>query len=151
MCIRDRNTSAEGLEDRVGHLQAGLRSAEKDMAALKRQLAEAQMGGGAAADTRELGGFSVASLRLSGVEGSELRAAADRLLEKSGADIAVLASDSGLVVKASKDAVARGAHAGQLVGKLAAAAGGKGGGRPDMAQAGIGDAGAALAALETAF
>ncbi len=145
------NTSAEGLEDRVGHLQAGLRSAEKDMAALKRQLAEAQMGGGAAADTRELGGFSVASLRLSGVEGSELRAAADRLLEKSGADIAVLASDSGLVVKASKDAVARGAHAGQLVGKLAAAAGGKGGGRPDMAQAGIGDAGAALAALETAF
>ena len=48
----------------------------------------------------------------------------------------MIASDRGLVVKATKGAVGRGAHAGQLVGKLAAAAGGKGGGRPDMAQAG---------------
>lgn len=108
-------------------------------------------GGGSAAQTRELGGFKVASLKLSGIEGNELRGAADKLLDQSGADLVVIASDKGLVVKATKDAVAKGAHAGQLVSKLAAAGGGKGGGRPDMAQAGITDAAGALGALDTAF
>ncbi|GGK24044.1 alanine--tRNA ligase [Deinococcus malanensis] len=147
------NTSPDGLETRVTGLQAQLKAAEKDVAAVKRQLAEAQMGGGSGstAQTRELGGFQVAALKLSGIEGNELRGAADKLLDQSGADLVVLASDKGLVVKASKAAVTRGAHAGQLAGKLAAAAGGKGGGRPDMAQAGITDPVAALAALDTAF
>jgi alanyl-tRNA synthetase len=63
----------------------------------------------------------------------------------------VVGSDGGLVVKASKDAVTRGAHAGNLIGKLAQAGGGKGGGRPDMAQAGVKDVKGALAALEGAF
>ncbi|ACO46924.1 alanine--tRNA ligase [Deinococcus deserti] len=147
------NTSPDGLEARVTGLQAQLKAAEKEVAAVKRQLAQAQMGSssGGGAQTRELGGFRVAALKLSGIEGNELRGAADKLLDQSGADLVVLASDKGLVVKASKDAVTRGAHAGQLVGKLAAAGGGKGGGRPDMAQAGITDPVAALNALDTAF
>ncbi|MEF2278896.1 alanine--tRNA ligase [Deinococcus sp. YIM 134068] len=141
------NTGLDGLEGRVSGLQAQLKAAQA-----RRQLAEAQMGGGGAAQqVRELGGFRVAALRLSGIEGNELRGAADKLLDGSGADLAVIASDRGLVVKATKDAVGRGAHAGQLVGRLAAAAGGKGGGRPDMAQAGIQNPEAALSALETAF
>jgi alanyl-tRNA synthetase len=151
------NTSPDGLEGRVSGLQAQLKAAEKETVAVRRQLAEAQMGagmnagGGAASPVRELGGFRVASLKLSGIEGNELRGAADTLLAQSGADLVVIAGERGLVVKATKDAVERGAHAGQLVGKLAAAGGGKGGGRPDMAQAGITDAGTALEALETAF
>lgn len=146
------NTNPEGLEARISGLQAQLKAGEKEVANLKRSLAEAQMGGGgSAAQTRELGGFKVASLKLSGIEGNELRAAADKLLDTSGADIVVLAADKGLVVKATKDAVSRGAHAGQLVGKLAAAGGGKGGGRPDMAQAGITDAEGALGALEASL
>ncbi|WP_295814461.1 alanine--tRNA ligase [uncultured Deinococcus sp.] len=147
------NTSPDGLEARVTGLQAQLKAADKDMAAVRRQLAEAQMGGGtgSAAQTRDLGGFKVATLKLAGIEGNDLRAAADKLLDQSGADMVVLAGDKGLVVKATKDAVTRGAHAGQLIGKLAAASGGKGGGRPDMAQAGVTDADAALGALETAF
>ncbi|WP_309570976.1 alanine--tRNA ligase [Deinococcus sp.] len=147
------NTSPDGLETRVGGLQAQLKATDKDMAALKRQLAEAQMGSGSGgtAQTRDLGGFRVAALKLAGIEGNELRGAADRLLDQSGADIVVVAGEKGLVVKATKAAVDRGAHAGQLVGKLAAAGGGKGGGRPDMAQAGITDADAALGAVETAF
>ncbi|AIZ44079.1 alanyl-tRNA synthetase [Deinococcus radiopugnans] len=147
------NTNPEGLEGRVSGLQAQLKAAEKEAVAVRRQLAEAQMGGGggAASPVRELGGFKVASLKLAGIEGNELRGAADKLLDQSGADLVVIAGEKGLVVKATKDAVARGAHAGQLVGKLAAAGGGKGGGRPDMAQAGITDAGAALGALDTAF
>lgn len=142
------NAAPEALATRVGNLQAQLRTAEKEAVALRSQLAEAQLGGGS---TRTLGGFAVAQLQLSGIAGNDLRTAADKLLEQSGADIVVVAAEKGLVVKATKDAVARGAHAGQLVGKLAAAGGGKGGGRPDMAQAGITDAAAALAALDTAL
>lgn len=146
------NTNPEGLEARVGGLQAQLKAAEKETASVRKQLAEAQMGGGgSAATTRDLGGFKVASLKLSSIEGNELRAAADKLLDTSGADIVVIAAEKGLVVKATKAAVERGAHAGQLVGKLAAAGGGKGGGRPDMAQAGITDAEGALGALEASL
>ncbi|MEW6421447.1 MAG: alanine--tRNA ligase, partial [Deinococcota bacterium] len=116
------NTSPDALETRVVGLQTQLRAAQQETAQVRRQLAEAQMSGGSSAQQmRELGGFRIAALRLSGIEGSELRAAADKLLDQSGADLAVIASDKGLVVKASKAAVARGAHAGQLVGKLAAA------------------------------
>ena len=147
------NTSPDALESRVAGLQSQLKAAEKETAHVRRQLAEAQMGGGggSAAQTRELGGFKVASLKLSGIEGNDLRTAADKLLDSSGADLVVLAGDKGLVVKATKAAVERGAHAGGLIGKLAAAGGGKGGGRPDMAQAGVQDADAALGALETAL
>ena len=149
------NTGAEGLHIRIEQLQASIKAAEKEALALRRQITQLQMGvggsSGSAAPLRELGGFQVASVRLAGVEAGELRGAADSLLESSKADLVVIATDKGLVVKASKDAVTRGAHAGQLIGKLAAAGGGKGGGRPDMAQAGITDADAALAALETAF
>ena len=146
------NTNPEGLEGRIAGLQAQLKTSEKEVANVKRQLAEAQMGGGgSSAQTRELGGFKIASLKLSGIEGNELRSAADKLLDQSGADIVVIAADKGLVVKATKNAVEKGAHAGQLIGKLAAAGGGKGGGRPDMAQAGITDPAGALGALETAF
>ncbi|GAA4008423.1 alanine--tRNA ligase [Deinococcus rubellus] len=147
------NTSLEQLPDRVVQLQAQLKAAQQETVQVRRQLTQAQMGGEASGgtQTRELGGFKVATARLSGIEAGELRGAADNLLDKSGADLAIVAGDKGLVVKASKDAVARGAHAGQLIGKLAAAGGGKGGGRPDMAQAGVQDPEAALGALEGAF
>ncbi|WP_420595252.1 alanine--tRNA ligase [Deinococcus sp.] len=146
------NINVEQLPDRVAQLQAQLKAAQQETVQVRRQLTEAQMGdSGGGTQTRELGGFKVATARLSGIEAGELRGAADNLLDKSGADLAIVAGDKGLVVKASKDAVTRGAHAGQLIGKLAAAGGGKGGGRPDMAQAGVQDAEAALGALETAF
>ncbi|ULH16796.1 alanine--tRNA ligase [Deinococcus sp. KNUC1210] len=149
------NTSPEGLAGRIENVQATMKASEKEAVALRRQITQLQMGGGGAAGgaapLREIGGYRVAALKLSGIESGELRGAADTLLEQSGADLVVIATDKGLVVKATKDAVARGAHAGQLVGKLAAAAGGKGGGRPDMAQAGIQDADAALAALDSSL
>ncbi|WP_407571252.1 alanine--tRNA ligase [Deinococcus altitudinis] len=149
------NTSPEALAERIQSVQASLKATEKDAVQLRRQITQLQMGGGGsaggAAPLREIGGFKVAAVTLSGVESGELKGAADSLLEQSGADLVVIATEKGLVVKASKDAVARGAHAGQLVGKLAAAGGGKGGGRPDMAQAGITDPAAAMAALEGAL
>jgi alanyl-tRNA synthetase len=132
-------------------LQDEFKAKDKEIVALKQKLMQAQTSSGSSVENLELGGFKIARLLLSGISGNELRGAADDLLEKTGADIVVVASDGGLAVKASKDAVARGAHAGQLIGKLAAAGGGKGGGRPDMAQAGVKDVSASLGALEGAF
>ena len=139
------------LPERIGGLQAQIKDLGRELETLKRKLAEAQMGGDSSQDVRELGGFKVAVAQLTGVETGALRDAADSLLSRSSADIAIVGSDGALAVKVSKDAVARGAHAGQLIGKLAAAGGGKGGGRPDMAQAGVKDVGAAIEALEGAF
>ncbi len=145
------NSSPAQLTERLAGLQAQLKEVQGQVVQLKRQVTQAQLGGGAAKDTREVGGYSVATLRVTGLAGGELRTAADQLLEGSGADLAVIAGDAGLVVKVSKNAVARGAHAGQIVGKLAAAGGGKGGGRPDLAQAGVQNPEAALRALEEAL
>jgi alanyl-tRNA synthetase len=148
---RGVNATPETLVERIEKMQDELKAANKQIGDLKSQLVRAQTAGGTSADNLELGGFKIARLALDGVGGNELRAAADDLMDKTQADIVVVGSDGGLVVKASKDAVTRGAHAGNLIGKLAQAGGGKGGGRPDMAQAGVKDVKGALAALEGAF
>jgi alanyl-tRNA synthetase len=148
---RGVNATPETLVERIEKMQDELKAANKQIGDLKSQLVRAQTAGGASAENLELGGFKIARLALDGVGGNELRAAADDLMDKTQADIVVVGSDGGLVVKASKDAVTRGAHAGNLIGKLAQAGGGKGGGRPDMAQAGVKDVKGALAALEGAF
>jgi len=145
------NSKPLELVERIGGLQAQIKDLGRELEGLKRKLAEAQMGGGSSQDVRELGGFRVAVAQLIGVEAGALRDAADSLMNSSSADIAIVGSDGALAIKVSKDGVARGAHAGQLIGKLAAAGGGKGGGRPDMAQAGVKDVGAAIAALEGAL
>lgn len=145
------NTSPENLESRVTGLQTQLKTTDKELGKVKRQLTEAQMSNNDATQISEFGGFKIAHLQLAGIESHELRNAAQKLLESNQVDLAVVASDKNLVIKASKDAVARGAHAGQLIGTLAKAGGGKGGGRPDMAQAGINNPKEALEALPTAF
>jgi alanyl-tRNA synthetase len=148
---RTLNATPETLPERLEKLQDEMKVLNRTVAELKQKLVHAQTSAGSSADTLELGGFKIARLALTGVVGNELRTAVDDLLEKSKADIVVVGSEGGLAIKATKDAVARGAHAGQLIGKLAAAGGGKGGGRPDMAQAGVKDVAASLEALESAF
>ncbi len=148
---RTLNATPETLPERLEKLQDEMKVLNRTVTDLKQKLVHARTRAGSSADNLELGGFKIARLALTGVVGNELRTAVDDLLEKSKADIVVVGSEGGLAIKATKDAVARGAHAGQLIGKLAAAGGGKGGGRPDMAQAGVKDVKAALEALESAF
>jgi alanyl-tRNA synthetase len=135
---------------RVERLQGDLRARERDNAQLRDKLAAAQTQGGAQTEVREAGGFRYSTVQLDGLDAGALRNAADALLERSGADIVVLASGPLLVVKVAKDAEARGAHAGKLIGEIAKRAGGGGGGRSNLAQAGIKDPsrlGAALGAV----
>ena len=148
---RTLNATPETLPERLEKLQDEMKGLNRTVADLRQKLVHAQTSAGSSAENLELGGFKIARLELTGVVGNELRTAVDDLLEKSKADIVVVGSEGGLAIKATKEAVARGAHAGQLIGKLAAAGGGKGGGRPDMAQAGVKDVKASLEALESAF
>src|SRR5690606_37450846 len=73
----------------------------------------------------------------------EARALGDRLREQMGSGVAVLAARTGemasLFAVATDDLIQRGVRADRVVREVAAAAGGKGGGRPHMAQAGVGD------------
>ncbi|MCI6580740.1 MAG: alanine--tRNA ligase [Oscillospiraceae bacterium] len=91
----------------------------------------------------DFNGVSVIAARVDGVKNDVLRTMGDKLRDKSEDTIAVLAcvnDGSGVFsVSCGKGAVARGAHAGKIAKEISALTGGKGGGRPDSAMAGIGD------------
>ena len=131
------------LAKRASQLQAELASMKKEIEALNAKIAASKLDGIMA------NAASVKSVRLvtSAVEGMQLDAArslADEIKARYDDVVAVLAvcADGKLsfLAVAGKDAVAAGAHAGKLVGAVAAVTGGKGGGRPDNAMAGGRDA-----------
>jgi alanyl-tRNA synthetase len=142
------------LVARIEKLQTDLRAAQRETAQLRDKLAAAQTGAAATTEVREAGGVRYATAKLDGLDATALRNAADALLQRSGADLVAVGSGSMLVVKASEAARTRGVHAGKVIAVLASAGGGRGGGRPDLAQAGVRDEAGladALAALEGAL
>lgn len=88
----------------------------------------------------EVQGIKVLATKVSGVDMNSLRTLGDQLKEKLGEGILVLASDLdgkvNLLAMATEEAMAKGAHAGNLIKAIAGLVGGGGGGRPNMAQAG---------------
>ncbi len=105
---------------------------------------QAAMAGGAAGkarddDATEVDGIRVVSRVVSGLEPGALRTLADSLRDRLGSGVVVLASDNdgkaALVVSVTRDLTSR-VHAGNLIKELAPIVGGRGGGRPDFAQAG---------------
>ena len=91
---------------------------------------------------QSVGAFSVIAARVAANDMDDLRSMADMTCDKLDTGVVVLAAVNeaegkvSLVVKASKAAVAAGAHAGKVIKEAAKLVGGGGGGRPDMAQAG---------------
>lgn len=132
-------TKPEGLQARVAQLQGELKTAEHELAAAKKELAAGSMQDVLASkfDVNGLSGV-VATVAASDME--ELRGIADMVRDHIGSGVVLLgmASDDkvNFVCMATKDAVKAGLHAGNIVKATAQAAGGNGGGRPDMAQAG---------------
>ena len=88
----------------------------------------------------DVGGVKLLAASVPGVDMNGLRDLGDQLKEKLGEGVVVLASDAGgkvsLVAMATDGAMAKGAHAGNLIKAIAGKVGGGGGGRPNMAQAG---------------
>ncbi|MEE8379408.1 MAG: alanine--tRNA ligase, partial [Gammaproteobacteria bacterium] len=124
-------------EAKVRQLMDRSRALEKEVDQLKAKLASSQ-GGDLASQAVEVDGIKVLAARLEGGDAKSLRDTVDQLKNKLGAAAVVLAAVDGdkvsLVAGVTKDETKR-IRAGDLVNNVAQQVGGKGGGRPDMAQA----------------
>jgi len=93
--------------------------------------------------TVDVNGVKVATAMLSNIKPDSLKKMAEDIRSRFDDVVVVIAGVSGekanLVAAAGKNAVSKGAHCGKIVGKVAALTGGKGGGKPDCAMAGVGD------------
>jgi alanyl-tRNA synthetase len=98
-------------------------------------------------------GVKVLAQRVDGIEKAQMRELVDQLRGKLGSGVVVLGAAAegkvALIVGVTKDLTSR-VQAGKIVGLLAAKVGGKGGGRPDLAEAGGSDVGALDGALQHA-
>ena len=142
MAAESLNTSPEQVADRVDRLLEERKklTAELESARLEAQLAEAAS---SLADARTEGSYQLPVVRLDGVGGKALRPLGERLRDRLDSGAVLLIAQDGdkvsLLVAVTADAVET-LHAGKLIGTLAPLVGGRGGGRPDMAQAGGADA-----------
>ena len=139
--------------DRLTSLMAEVKSLSSEVESLKSKAAKDALGDVMNSVT-EVKGVKLLASRVSGVDMNGLRDLTDELAGKLGGGVVVLASDLdgkvNLVVKATDDAQAKGAHAGNLIKAIAGLVGGGGGGRPNMAQAGGKDPSGIDRALEQA-
>jgi alanyl-tRNA synthetase len=130
--------SRDDVAEKVAQLQEKNRSLEKELQQLKGKLASSQ-GSDLAAQAVEINGIKVLAARMDGADTSVLRETLDQLKSKLGSAAVVLGAVDGkkvtLVAGVTKDQTAT-IKAGDLVNQVATQVGGKGGGRPDMAQAG---------------
>jgi alanyl-tRNA synthetase len=128
----------EDLDDKVVALFERARRLEKELDGLKAKLATAA-GADLASQTVDVGGVRVLAARLDGADPKTLRETLDQLKSKLGSAVVVLAAQTdgkvSLAAGVTKDLTDR-LKAGELIGAVAAKVGGKGGGRPEMAQAG---------------
>ncbi len=134
-----RVQNSADLAKRAEQLQAELAHAKKEIDALNAKLASSKLGD-IMASAEEINGIKLVAVQLSDMQIDAARALADDIKGRYDDTVAVLAVGNAekfnFIAVAGKTAVAKGAHAGKLVGAVAAATGGKGGGRPDSAMAG---------------
>ncbi len=140
---------SHNLGEKVRAALERTRQLEKELQQLKEQAA-AQESANLSSKAEEINGVKLLVSELAGVEPKMLRTMVDDLKNQLGSTVVVLATVAdgkvSLIAGVSKDVTDR-VKAGELVGMVAQQVGGKGGGRPDMAQAGGTDAAALPAAL----
>jgi alanyl-tRNA synthetase len=137
------------LTQRIGQVQEQVKSLEKELAALKSKLASSQ-GDELAAKAVDVAGVQVLAATLEGADVKTLRETVDKLKDKlKHAAIVLAAVDGGKVslIAGVTPEASKKVKAGELVNFVAQQVGGKGGGRPDMAQAGGTEPAALPAAL----
>ena len=131
-------SDVSNVTDKVEQLISRGKQQEKEINQLKQQLA-AQAGSDLVSQAVDINGYKVLIADLNGVESKALRGMVDELKNKIGSAIIMLATANegkvGLIAGVTKDLVGK-VKAGELVNMVAMQVGGKGGGRPDMAQAG---------------
>lgn len=133
--------NANEIVARCESVMTELREKDKKIEVMQQAAANAQLGN---LDEKDVNGVKVITAALDGTGADGLRKVGDSLADKYDCFVAVLAGTnegkSNILCKCSKSAVAKGANAGTIVREVAAVAGGKGGGKPDQAMAGVPDA-----------
>ncbi|MEQ1500806.1 MAG: alanine--tRNA ligase [Myxococcota bacterium] len=147
---RRLKTDPARVVESITKLQEDRRSLEKQLAELKRDVAKAAAGD-LIGQARVVSGVKVLAAEFDG----DLREQADRLRDQLGSSLVVLLSNRGgkvqLVAAASKDIAGSRVHAGKVIEAIAPLVGGRGGGRPDLAQAGGTDPSGIGAALDRVY
>ncbi len=120
-----------------------LKESQRAADAIKAKLAAAKASD-IMAGIKHIGDINVLTAQLDGTTADGLRTIADKFKEKEECGAVVLAANTDgkivFVAMATKAAVAKGVHAGKIIKEITAIAGGRGGGKPDMAQGGGSDA-----------
>ena len=139
------------LVKKIENMQEEIKALQSENQKLKDKAAKDSLGN-VLDQVREVKGMKVLATKVPDVDMNALRNLGDELKDKLGEGIVVLASaldgKVSLVAMATQDAVAKGAHAGNMIKEIAALVGGGGGGRPNMAQAGGKNADGIDAAIE---
>lgn len=132
-------TTPASLLERSEHLMAEMKALQSENESLKSKAAKDALGD-VSNQVSEVKGVKLLATSVSGVDMNGLRDLGDQLKTKIGEGVIVLISDCdgkvNMVAMATEEAIAKGAHAGNLIKGIAALVGGGGGGRPGMAQAG---------------
>ncbi len=153
-------TAGEDSASPAAALRAELEKKDAEIKRLARELDQARMKSASSSTAnigekvREIRGVKVLTHRVDNLERAQMRTLVDQLRDKLGSAVVVLGSASNgnvsLIVGVTKDLTSR-IQAGKVIGPVARKVGGKGGGRPDLAEAGGKDAAALDAALSEAY
>ena len=127
------------LVEKIEHMQAEIKALSSENESLKSKAAKEALGD-VMDQVTEVKGVKLLATSVAGVDMNGLRDLGDQLKAKLGEGVVVLASENdgkvNLIAMATEEAMAKGAHAGNLIKAIAGKVGGGGGGRPNMAQAG---------------
>ena len=127
------------LLDKLSAMMNEIKALSSEIESIKSKAAKESLGD-VMDQVVDVKGVKLLATKVSGVDMNALRDLGDQLKEKLGEGVVVLASDMdgkvNLIAMATDDAMAKGAHAGNLIKGIAGLVGGGGGGRPNMAQAG---------------
>jgi alanyl-tRNA synthetase len=155
----DENPTHAEMASPADALKAELDKKDAEIKRLARELDQARMKSASSATAnigdkvKEVKGIKVLAHRVDNLERAQMRTLVDQLRDKIGSGVVVLGSASNgnvsLIVGVTKDLTSR-VQAGNVIGPVAQKVGGKGGGRPDLAEAGGKDAGALDTALDGA-
>jgi alanyl-tRNA synthetase len=146
---------AEALRFELEKKDAEIKRLARELDQARMKSASASIGTANVNDkAKEVKGIKVLTHRVDNLERAQLRTLVDQLRDKIGSGVVVLGSASNgnvsLIVGVTKDLTSR-VQAGKVIGPVAQKVGGKGGGRPDLAEAGGKDAAALDAALDAAY
>ena len=127
------------LAEKIEHMLAEIKTLNSEIESMKSKAAKEALGD-VMDQVKEVKGVKLLATSVEGVDMNGLRDLGDQLKEKLGEGVIVLASAANdkvnLIAMATDAAMAKGAHAGNLIKGIAGLVGGGGGGRPNMAQAG---------------